>query len=175
MIPDEEEAVLLLEKVGCDRKVIEHCKAVQFFASKIAERLIKNGIEVDTQLVRIGALLHDIGRARSHRVDHGVMGGRMAREMQLGEEVARIIERHVGAGIPAAEAEVLGLPAKDYIPETIEEKIVAHADNMVLFKKHPIDKTLAKLDRKGKMEAKARMEKLHEELSELAGIDLNDL
>ena len=41
-----------------------------------------------------------------------------------------IIERHIGAGITESEAEKLGLPKKSYVPETIEEKIVAHADNL---------------------------------------------
>lgn len=42
-----------------------------------------------------------------------------------------IIERHIGAGISRDEAAELGLPAGDYIPLTIEEKIIAHADNLV--------------------------------------------
>ena len=41
-----------------------------------------------------------------------------------------IIERHIGAGITEREAEKLGLPVKSYLPETLEEKIVAHADNL---------------------------------------------
>lgn len=43
----------------------------------------------------------------------------------------RIIERHVGAGIPEKEARELGLPEGHYIPETLEEKIVAYADKLV--------------------------------------------
>lgn len=175
MIPEEDDAVLLLEKVGCDRKVIEHCKAVQFFASKIAERLVKNGVQIDIDLVRIGALLHDIGRAKTQDIDHGIVGAHMARDMGLDDNIVNIIERHIGAGILAKEAKELGLPEKDYIPETIEEKIVAHADNMVLFKKHPIEKTLGKLEKKGKERVADKMKALHRELSELAGIDLDDL
>ena len=41
-----------------------------------------------------------------------------------------IIERHIGAGITAAEAARLGLPKKDYLPLTVEEKIVSYADNL---------------------------------------------
>lgn len=175
MRPTEDEAVILLEKVGCDRKVIEHCKAVKYFATRIAERLVKNGVEVDVDLVNVGALLHDIGRARSQRIDHGVEGARMALDIGLDEPIIRIIERHIGAGIQEEEAERLGLPAKSYIPETIEEKIVAHADNMVLFKKLPIQRTLDKLTKKGKDGSALMMKALHMELSELAGIDLDDL
>ena len=47
------------------------------------------------------------------------------------KKVVRIIERHIGAGITAEEAERLGLPKKDYIPQTPEEKIVSYADNLI--------------------------------------------
>jgi uncharacterized protein len=42
-----------------------------------------------------------------------------------------IIERHIGAGITAPEAVRLGLPQKDYLPLTTEEKIVSYADNLI--------------------------------------------
>ena len=42
-----------------------------------------------------------------------------------------IIERHIGAGITKDEAKILGLPEKSYVPQTLEEKIVAHADNLI--------------------------------------------
>jgi len=51
--------------------------------------------------------------------------------MGLPEAVARIIDRHVGAGIPGDEAEELGLPEGEYMPETMEEKVVGYADKLV--------------------------------------------
>ena len=39
--------------------------------------------------------------------------------------------KHIGAGIPSDEAEILELPPGDYMPCTLEEKIVAHADNLI--------------------------------------------
>jgi len=86
---------------------------------------------VDEELVYQAALLHDLGRARSQGIDHAVIGGELARRCRLDAKVIRIIERHIGAGIPAAEAKHLGLPAVDFVPETMEEKIVAHADNLI--------------------------------------------
>ena len=47
------------------------------------------------------------------------------------DDVLHIIERHIGAGITEEEAIKLGLPEKSYVPVTLEEKIVAHADNLV--------------------------------------------
>jgi uncharacterized protein len=92
----------------------------------------KVNIPVDRDLLEYGALLHDIGRCKSHGVEHAVIGGKIAREMGLPENVARIIERHIGAGLTASEAEKFGLPAKDLLPLTPEEKIVSYADNLTI-------------------------------------------
>ena len=120
--------IRLLRTVGCDDRVIAHCCAVADLALEIAQR--QPG-RVDEALVYQAALLHDLGRARSQGVDHAVIGGELARTSRLDAKVIRIIERHIGAGIPAAEAKQLGLPVVDFVPETMEEKIVAHADNLI--------------------------------------------
>jgi uncharacterized protein len=88
-------------------------------------------VSIDRELVRLGGLLHDIGRSRTHGIEHALAGGDIARGLGLSEELINIIERHIGAGITAAEAERLGLPKKDYLPLTPEEKVVSYADNLV--------------------------------------------
>jgi len=98
---------------------------------RIANQLIFRGYDVDIRLVESGALLHDIGRSRSHEVDHAARGAEIARELGLTENLVHIIERHIGAGIPEDEAQELGLPEAHYIPETLEEKIVAYADKLI--------------------------------------------
>jgi uncharacterized protein len=100
-------------------------------ALELAERLREKGVAVDVELVEVGALLHDIGRSVTHNVDHAAVGGRMVRELGLPEAVARIVDRHVGGGIPRAEARRLGLPKGVYVPETLEEKLVAYADKLI--------------------------------------------
>jgi uncharacterized protein len=122
------ECIGLLREVGCDEAVIKHCIAVAELALELARH---HHDRVDEELVLRGALLHDIGRARSHGVDHGFVGGELARELRLDEKIVRIIQRHVGAGITAVEAKEVGLPPIDLMPETMEEKIVAHADNLI--------------------------------------------
>jgi uncharacterized protein len=51
--------------------------------------------------------------------------------MGVEPEVSEIIKKHIGAGISKEEARKLGLPEDDYFPHTLEEKIVAHADNLI--------------------------------------------
>ena len=125
-IPDPKRCIELLRENGCSEDVINHCMAVRDVAVKIAKKAHAN-----IELVEAGALLHDIGRSRTHGILHGVEGVKIAKEIGLPISIILIIERHLGAGIPKDEAVKLGLPAKDFIPETLEEKIVAHTDNLV--------------------------------------------
>jgi uncharacterized protein (TIGR00295 family) len=120
------DALALLRKYKVGPQVMEHVLAVHNYAMQIA-----NNIECDHDLVEAGSLLHDIGRAKTHGIEHAIIGAEMLRNEGVDERVVRIVERHVGAGLTAPEAKKLGLPPKDYVPETIEEKIVCHADNLI--------------------------------------------
>jgi uncharacterized protein len=96
----------------------------------MANQLKIKGYDINIKLVETGALLHDIGRSQSHEIDHVAIGAEIAEEVGLPEKVIHIIERHVGAGVPDDEAQELGLPKGHYVPETLEEKIVAYADKL---------------------------------------------
>ena len=166
-LPSRDEALLILKHFGCSKKLIEHCKAVVKKAFSIAERLQKNGHNIDLKLVEIGALLHDIGRSKTHGVNHGVVGAKLLRSIKLPEELAKIAERHIGAGIPANEAKELGLPSRDFLPVTLEEKIVAHADNLIFgVEEKTIEESINLLEKNlGKNHpAIDRIRRLHEEL-----------
>ena len=119
--------VKLLVIAGCPGEVVAHCTVVSRTALALAERL---KVAVDRELVRQGGLFHDIGRSRTHGIEHAVAGVEIARGLGFGEALMNIIERHIGAGITAAEAARLGLPKKDYLPLTVEEKLVSYADNL---------------------------------------------
>ncbi|MBN1432840.1 MAG: HDIG domain-containing protein [Methanomicrobiaceae archaeon] len=118
--------ISLLKKSGCPENVIEHCIAVRDLAMKFARNAPAN-----RQLVETGALLHDIGRCRAHTIAHAQIGTDICREYGLPEEVCRIVQTHIGAGLSADECREKGLKPIDCIPKTIEEKIVAHADNLI--------------------------------------------
>lgn len=125
------EAIDLLNRAGCSPSVIQHCKTVSNLAVELARELKSRENKVDVRLVRIGGLLHDIGRSKTHGIDHAVVGADIARSFNLPTFIVRIIERHIGSGIPADEAVRLGLPNRDFIPETLEEKIVSYADKLI--------------------------------------------
>jgi uncharacterized protein len=117
----------VLITAGCSKDVVAHCIAVSTTAVALAGRL---KAPLDRELVRQGGLFHDIGRARTHGIEHAIAGVEIARGLGFSEQLLLIIERHIGAGITAREAARLGLPQKDYLPLTTEEKIVSYADNL---------------------------------------------
>jgi len=171
MIPNSVQCHRLLREAGCSDEIINHCEAVRKVAIRIAKKAHAN-----IQLVEAGALLHDIGRSKTQGIMHGVEGAKIATELGLPLSIVNIIERHLGAGIPLEEAAMLGLPPKDYMPITLEEKIVAHADNLIENdREHPIEKEVEKALKKGHTKHAQRLLELHRELSERCGIDLNDI
>ncbi|NLA38083.1 MAG: HDIG domain-containing protein [Methanomicrobiales archaeon] len=122
----EQDCIALLERAGCSGSVIAHCRVVRDLALNYASDPI-----VDRDLVEAGALLHDIGRGVTHDLRHAEVGGEICRSFGLDDAVVAIVERHIGAGLTADECSLLGLAPRDCMPRTIEEKIVAHADNLV--------------------------------------------
>jgi uncharacterized protein len=168
-LPSREQAIELLRKYNCPPKIINHCKAVTNLALEIERKLEKKGLKVDLKLVETGALLHDIGRTKSHSVDHGVVGAKIAKSEGLPEEVAKIIRRHVGGGITAQEAEKFGWPKDIYEPVSLEEKIVSYADKLIDGSKRvPIDLEIERLLVEHR-DAAERVRKLHEEITRLLG------
>ena len=126
-----EYALRALREAGCSKEVIRHCLAVERVALSIARQIRANRHRVDLKLVGLGALLHDIGRARTHGIRHGVEGAEILRGLGLGR-FEKFAERHLGAGISADEARGLGLPARDFMPRTLEEKVVTYADKLAM-------------------------------------------
>lgn len=169
-LPSREQALRFLRQTGCLRNVIRHCEAVAKVAMEIAEACKDKGLEVDLELVEIGALLHDIGRAKTHSVHHAVIGAEIAESLGLPKSVISIIKRHVGGGISSREARKLRWPRDVYLPQTLEEKIVSYADKLIEGSRRvPIDKTIKIFSKELPPSSIARIRRLHEEMLALTG------
>jgi len=171
-LPSPQMALKLLRQAGCSQKVVEHCKSVSALAVKFADICKNKGHSVDVELVEVGALLHDIGRSKTHDVNHAVVGVEIAESLNLPPSIVSIIERHIGGGIGVNEAKLLGLPVKDYLPITLEQKIVCYADKLISGNKVvPIDHTIKSFSKKlgPNHPAIDRIIRLHEELFPLVG------
>jgi len=180
---------LMRVKLANQPNVINHIEMVTKKALEIGEKLKEKGFDVDLELLKIGSYFHDIGRSVTHGITHAVESARIVKELGVSEPVIRMVERHIGAGITAEEAERLGLPKKDYIPETLEEKILAYADKFLESELHfktvdgeqtvervdiecdSIELTLKRFRKKfgHKSPVVLRLEKLRDEMEDLIG------
>ena len=148
------------------KMVYLHSKAVQRAALRIAEKV--KGIDIE--FIKAASLLHDIGRLKvgvgKKSILHGVEGAEILRKEGL-RAYAKVAERHLGAGISKEDIKKQGLPLplKDYMPKTKEEKIIAHADNLIFGMRegsfHEVEERLRK--ELGK-ESDEKVRKLKEEI-----------
>lgn len=162
----------ILKQHGCSPDIIKHCGSVANFAKNIADRISL----CDSETVYTGGMLHDIGRCRTHSIRHGYEGAKIAEEIGLPGPIVGIIRNHIGAGLTASEAIALGLPEEDFIPKTIEAKVVAHADNLIEeTQRRRFDDLISRLEKEGKNSLAEKIAELHHEISGLAGIDVDTL
>ena len=130
-LPSDDEIRALHERFAPDRKAFElvwtHCRII----GDIAGQLLT---DEDADLVRAGALLHDIGVYRlapgEAYIRHGRLGHDLLRDLDLPEPLARICSHHTGVGISRDDVlrQRLPLPPADYLAETPEETLVMYAD-----------------------------------------------
>ena len=116
-IPTRKECLDILNNNKTPSNVIEHCKTVCKVAEEIVEKLIKNGTQVNKELVIAGALLHDIERAKD---DHVIRGANLIKKLGY-PEVAEVIAKHT----------LYKIKNKTNQPKTVEQKIVFYSDKRV--------------------------------------------
>ena len=147
-IPSLRNKAISLLKSLCSQDVVDHSLAVSKNAMRIARRLKEQGYDVDLDFIEIASLLHDIGRSKTHGIRHGIEGSKILKESNL-SRFSKVCETHIGGGITREEARMLGLPERDYLPKSLEEKIIAHADNITIGTETvSIEKTVEKLQKR---------------------------
>lgn len=117
-----------LRQAGVSEEDIAHSVKVAEKALEIASRINKY---LDMELVGRGALFHDLGKAKTHEIEHGKLGAEMGAAMGLPPAITAVMEKHIRGGLSADEAMELGLPVKDYTLSLLEERIIIYADRLV--------------------------------------------
>ncbi len=170
-IPTKEVCLGQHHDAGSSASLVAHCRAVAGMAAAVTATLGGN-----VALATAGALLHDIGRNRTAGVEHCSIGATIVTEAGFHPGVAHIVRTHVGAGIPRREARALGLPPGDYLPRTLEARIVAACDNLFAGSNRQslIDCT-DMLQSRGHDMAARRVTRLHRWVSRRLGRDLTEL
>jgi uncharacterized protein len=138
-LPTDREIRALHREHAPTREAFESVHTHSELVCRIAEQFF-TGFDVDTDLVRAGALLHDIGVYRLYTPDgvldtagyirHGVLGHELLHSLGFPDELSRFCSRHTGVGITRDDVRrrSLPIPVDDYVPATPEEELVLYAD-----------------------------------------------
>jgi len=121
-----------------------HCLIVNDICRSIYKKLPKDKRnKIDLNLVEIGALIHDVGvyfcfiddlnpeKKASEYFYHGIMGEKFLIGQGITDpKIVRFTTVHVGVGITKQNIvdEKLKLPLVNYVPISLEEKLVTYAD-----------------------------------------------
>ncbi|MFO7783197.1 MAG: HDIG domain-containing protein [Desulfatiglandales bacterium] len=120
MIPSLDMCLSLMEEVGMPEHIRRHSIMVEEAAVLIGEAHIHAGVHLSEDMIRAGALLHDIAKARCLETgeDHAAKGRDMCLELGL-DEIAAIVGEHVRL--------------EDFRPDAaiLEKEIVFYADKRV--------------------------------------------
>ena len=111
-------------------------------------------LDIDTAFVAEAGMIHDIGIfltdapkihcfGKEPYLCHGLLGAELMRREGFPRH-ARVCERHTGAGLTCDEIvrRELPLPHYDFLPETIEEKLICFADKFFSKTRPTQEKTL---------------------------------
>ncbi|MGD8251379.1 MAG: phosphohydrolase [Desulfobacterales bacterium] len=118
--------------------LLRHGELVAAKALAVADRIAH--LKPDRAFLVECAYLHDIGIGKTHTptlgchgtapyIQHGLIGRELLDAVGLHRH-GLVCERHVGAGITAADIREKGLPLpeRDLVPLTLEEEIICYAD-----------------------------------------------
>lgn len=130
--------------------LIIHSKNVADKAKCFAEQFMKIHPEadIDIDFLYEAAMLHDVGifmcdapsidcHGSHSYICHGMLGAELMRKEGFPQH-ALVCERHTGTGLTCCDIEKqnLPLPHKDFVPVSLEEKIICFADKF-FSKTHP--------------------------------------
>ena len=157
--------------------LLKHSRAVAQLALSLNGRLDH---PLPPELVETAAMLHDVGIIHTDApsiechgtepyIRHGVIGAEMLRRDGWNEALARVAERHTGAGLSRDDirSQCLPLPLDvDLMPRTQLERLVCYADKFYSksgdMKIKPLERVRASLTKFGEG-ASERFERLHQE------------
>lgn len=125
-LPSYEDALELLRKYIPDEKTIYHSERCAELAFRMANRIRANhpDLEIDPEKVRIGALLHDIGKSKPG--EHEINSVEILREEGY-PELAEIVCH----SYPYEILLLRGIEKPEYLPTSLENKIVIYTDYLI--------------------------------------------
>lgn len=112
-VPTEEECYAIIKNANTPVKVFNHCQQVAQLSRAMGSYLIRSGCQMNLELIRAAALLHDLAKGEPH---HAQVGAKMLVNYP---EVAQIVAEHTDICLNPADQSLT------------EKEIVYLADKLV--------------------------------------------
>lgn len=90
----------LWEKYKVPENIKEHSKVVARLSIELAEKINKNGTQVNIEIVRAGALLHDIGKwlsIKNNIKSHEELGAKILKKEKIDSRIVTAVANHTTA------------------------------------------------------------------------------
>ncbi len=120
-IPPRNKCLELIKRANMPENILKHSLQVEKLAVSIGKKCIQKGYDLNLDLIKAGALLHDIAKAKciEEKCNHATVGGEMVKSWGY-PAVACIVEQH----IYLCMADIVACPT--------EALIVNYADKRVM-------------------------------------------
>ncbi|TGE34428.1 DVU_1551 family NTP transferase [Desulfosporosinus sp. Sb-LF] len=165
-VPSEEECYVIIKNANTPVRVFNHCKQVAHLSSAMGSYLIRSGCQMNIELIRAAALLHDLAKGEPH---HAQVGAKMLINYP---EVAEIVAEHTDICLnpdqSLTEKEIVYLADK----LVIEDQIISLQDRFAgPLEQHKNDQEVTKKIRRRFSNA----ERIQTRIEEIIKMPLHDL
>ena len=124
-LPDVEGCLKIMARLGMPSHIVSHSVTVCGVALYLTRKLATQGVRLNRDLVRAGALLHDITKVHGlgKPLDHTLTGSKLVKKLGY-PEVAALVRQHVRLGRDRrrgriGEAEVVNYSDKRVVEDRI--------------------------------------------------------
>ena len=125
-LPDQQDCLAIMARYQMPPHIVRHSMAVCGVALYLARRLEEQGCRLDKDLVRAGAMLHDITKRYSFNrsLDHALTGAKLVKRLGY-PEVAVVVRQHVRLSKSRQRGEISEAVVVNYADKRVIEDRVA--------------------------------------------------
>ena len=116
-VPSEDECDAIIKRVNTPVKVINHCKRVAQLSCDMGRYLMKSGCQLNLDLIRTAALLHDLAKGEPHHAHVGA--DLLVNYPEVAEIVADHMDICLNSDKPLTEKEIVYLADKLVLEDQI--------------------------------------------------------